>query len=528
MLQAAMNNASLNYGVNASLLDARLSELERVSAWSPRLVSKLEALIASKDPWALFRINPVQFAQERGLAEAEAIDLFLHAARLGLFKIEWHLICPSCADAVESFSSLSRLHSKFNCRMCNLEGAAQLDDYIEVSFTVLPAVRDCSFHHPEALSIEDLCLKYHFHLPAKFSSGGTFPDMLRASDRGMRYLEPLSKISIELKAEPGFITAFDLISNAGFLIVVNGEPADQIQVLKLKLGGSGFEPEQNEVRPGPVRVEVKNRLARRGALMVGQHGPNFFSSWVRPTLPPFLGANRLLNSQTFRKLFGAETLGGDEGIGVRDLALLFTDLKGSTALYERIGDLKAFALVQQHFRYLAKAVQDHDGAVVKTIGDAVMASFNSASDAVAASLEMFKEIEAFNRSQEFREILLKVGVHRGPAIAVTLNERLDYFGQSVNIAARVQGLAGAEEICLTEAVWKAPGVREQLKGLQASPESASLRGVSQSLRVYRVSERTKFASSLKPSKKRQRPVTKKLARLKGGRKAKILKRKGKG
>jgi class 3 adenylate cyclase len=127
--------------------------------------------------------------------------------------------------------------------------------------------------------------------------------------------------------------------------------------------------------------------------------------------------------------------------------------------------------------------------VVKTIGDAVMASFNSPADAVSAALDMLREIEAFNQAHGSREILLKVGVHRGPSIAVTLNERLDYFGQSVNIAARVQGLAEAEEICVTEAVWKAPGVQEQFKDLEVDAEDASLKGISSKMRIYRVSER---------------------------------------
>ena len=70
-----------------------------------------------------------------------------------------------------------------------------------------------------------------------------------------------------------------------------------------------------------------------------------------------------------------ETIKVDGGIGVKDITILFTDLKGSTALYERIGDLKAFSLVHRHFDSLEQVINNHNGAIVKTIGDAVMATF---------------------------------------------------------------------------------------------------------------------------------------------------------
>ena len=170
---------------------------------------------------------------------------------------------------------------------------------------------------------------------------------------------------------------------------------------------------------------------------------------------PFLSGKRLLTTQTFRDLFRSEVIGGNEGIGVKDIALLFTDLKGSTALYDRIGDLNAFALVQQHFEQLQGVTVRHNGAIIKTIGDAVMAAFLNPADAVQAALDMRSEIAAFNERQPDKALILKIGVHKGAAIAVTLNERLDYFGQTVNIAARVQNLADADEIFVSQDVYDA-------------------------------------------------------------------------
>jgi class 3 adenylate cyclase len=204
---------------------------------------------------------------------------------------------------------------------------------------------------------------------------------------------------------------------------------------------------------------------------------------------PYLSGGTLLTRQTFRRLFRSERVDEEEGLGIRQVTFLFTDLKGSTALYERLGDLNAYALVREHFALLDAVVHKHAGAIVKTIGDAVMAAFARPADAVAAALHMLEEIHPFNREHGEAAVILKIGAHCGPSIAVTLNENLDYFGQTVNIAARVQSFAGAGEICLTEALQAAPGVKELLAAHDVSSFDAPLRGVEGQARVYRVAAR---------------------------------------
>lgn len=85
-----------------------------------------------------------------------------------------------------------------------------------------------------------------------------------------------------------------------------------------------------------------------------------------------------------------------------------------------------------------------------------------------------------------RASILKIGAHCGPYIAVTLNDNLDYFGQTVNVAARVQSLADAGEICISEALYSAPGVGDLLSGHAIAVFDAPLRGVEGNASVYRV------------------------------------------
>ena len=204
------------------------------------------------------------------------------------------------------------------------------------------------------------------------------------------------------------------------------------------------------------------------------------------TFDPYLTGKHLLTSQTFKSLFRSEVVGGAQGIAIRDIAILFTDIRGSTALYQRIGDLNAYELVQQHFDWLREATVRHGGAVVKTIGDAVMAAYPDAAHAVAAALEMRAAAERYNQGQPDRPVALKIGIHHGTAIAVTMNDELDYFGQTVNIAARVQGLADAQEICLTDEVIAYPGVQDLLAGYPTERDSAEFRGVGRRMGVVKV------------------------------------------
>ena len=203
----------------------------------------------------------------------------------------------------------------------------------------------------------------------------------------------------------------------------------------------------------------------------------------------FLTAKRLLTNQTFRDIYKAETLDIDQRLKITSLTFLFTDLRASTALYERVGDLVAYDMVRTHFQVLNAVVAAQAGAVVKTIGDAVMATFASPDHAMAAALGMREAMRVLNAQSSGREdLVLKIGLHEGPCLAVSLNDRLDYFGQAVNIAARVQGLATSSSIFATEPVVDYPGVASLLQaaGLTAQSQSHQLRGIAKALTVFEI------------------------------------------
>jgi class 3 adenylate cyclase len=240
------------------------------------------------------------------------------------------------------------------------------------------------------------------------------------------------------------------------------------------------------MRPGPLRISFENRTDRRvlPALWIAADPLHNLMGKRKP----FLTAKRLLTNQTFRDIYRTDTLDVDQRLKITSLTFLFTDLKGSTALYERVGDLVAYDLVRQHFRVLYEIVAAESGAVVKTIGDAVMATFATPDRALAAALRMREEMTRINAERDNDDLLLKIGIHEGPCLAVRFNDSQDYFGQTVNMAARVQGLASSRAIFATKSVVeddKAAKILES-SGLQPLMQRAALRGITDETTVYEI------------------------------------------
>jgi class 3 adenylate cyclase len=422
--------------------------------------------------------------------------------------MEWHLICKMCGQVVDNFRSMSRLHSHYTCTFCSFENDVFLDDYIQVAFTLSPHIRDLIYHHPDRLSPRDFFFKYRLSkgiLP--WSDSESFYELMERLTPLAAYVEPGTTRTVEYEAAPGILFGADMINKTRLMIFFDEAAAPGTQHLKVQLidgrlsgvnpvlvpqrvdlGGVVFNAENAaRLQSGSVRIDVENHMPARGAIWLF-HAPNSVLALKKfNEYEPFLSGKRLLCTRTFRDLFRTEVVQSEEGIGVRDITFMFTDLKGSTALYDQIGDAKAYYLVRQHFDTLGRVIGQNQGAIVKTIGDAVMATFMTSLDAVKAALAILNDIEQFNQGIS-EKLVLKIGLHHGHSIVVTLNDRLDYFGQTVNIASRIQNLAGAGEIYLSEDMYDAPGVNEYLaeRSGELDEQETILKGIGEKMKVYRL------------------------------------------
>ncbi len=470
------------------MTDTPLLAALRQSA-DPKAVDRIEHLVEHGADRDLNRINALAFAAKHNLDPQKTIAAFLHAAQLGLFEMSWNVLCPSCGgvlDASETLKSVDR--DRYHCAFCAAGYEPTLDEIVEVTFTVNPRVRRITAHAPDELSPAE------FYRQMFWSSGVDLPEDLgaRIEDVTLDLVElPAGeKAFLSLQLPPGLIIIFDAVTHATQFIEVQGEPTHERQNLSMVIARGRTPNESLTLRPGPLRLSIENHTDRRVLPGLWVAGPalNDFVNHRRP----FLTAKQLLTNQTFRDIFRADTLNVDQRLKITSLTFLFTDLKGSTELYERVGDLAAFDLVRAHFRVLQDVVASEGGAVVKTIGDAVMATFPTPDRALAAALRMREAMDQLNAEREGQDLLLKIGIHEGPCLAVMLNERQDYFGQTVNIASRVQHLALSQAIFASGSVVTDPSGAAILTNSGVAPiqRLAALRGITDEFEVYELPLRT--------------------------------------
>jgi len=465
-------------------IQAQFSVLRQTA--DPAVADAIASLIDKGEDYQLNRINIMDFSRESGLDEERVISGFLHASRLGLFDLTWNVLCPGCGGVLDAHSTLKSLrHDDYNCALCAAGYEASVDEQVEVAFTVSPRVRRIAAHDPNTLPI------WEYFKQVFWSSGVDFNKESFETLTDEVVLDALElpageKAVLSLQLPAQFIIVFEPVTHSAQFIDVQGEPTRERQQLSLIYNKPHPPTGSITMRPGPLRLSIDNQAGVRvlPTVFIAADALHHLLGNRRP----FLTAKRMLSNQTFRDVFKADNLNVDQRLKITSLTFLFTDLKGSTALYERVGDLAAFDLVRAHFSALLEIIAAEKGAVVKTIGDAVMATFIRPEHALAAGLKMRAAMDRLNAERGSNDLVVKIGIHEGPCLAVMLNERQDYFGQTVNIAARVQSLSTSQEIHITAPVNDAPEVatilaKEAIKPIQ---KQAALRGIADKMVVYEI------------------------------------------
>jgi class 3 adenylate cyclase len=462
-------------------LDSRLDAIGRTQPGLSELLPKLERFVRESPDSELDRVNALRWAKEHGVEEHQALELFLRASAAGVFDLQWVLMCPLCGLYVSTRGALQQLTRHATCAFCRRPVSIALDDTVEVVFTVAAAVRKLE---PRPLGTIEQVRK---HFVAEFYARALIPtplhDRIASSMQISRWLPTGETTTLELNLEPGtyVLCVPHLHAIAHLETSENGTSELAFEVLDGQIVGAA------PLKPGPVKIVVRNRTPKPVLALWGSTSWTKTFDWTGASakFAPQVSAKQLLTNQTFRELYRAEGVGTDGGMQLRSLAILFTDLTASTELYERVGDLKALDLVRRHFEVLQGVIAAEHGAVVKTIGDAVMASFAEPDRALAAAAAMHRQMAKLGASEE---LTLKIGVHVGSCVAIESNQQLDFFGRTVNVAARVQAKAGAGDVVITREVLEHPSAREVAKTqfTSASEERVHLKGIEGEVEVHRL------------------------------------------
>jgi class 3 adenylate cyclase len=443
-------------------------DLQRLAALKQKLIADVESsetpaskvaiaerladFIEHGDDLAVSRIRAYKLADDWNEPRRLVLEVCLRATRAGLLDFQWDLLCPLCRGAQQSGVSLKDIQTDVHCAACQIDFTINFDRYVELTFRPNAAVRRVETH--------SYCVGSPHWTPHVVAQ---------------QLLPPGNERKLNLPLESGNyrLRALEQYGSQDVIVSPEGESSAQVT-----LSDNGWSLDPLHVRER-FSLQLKNETAGEKLFILER------LEWSDQATT----AAEVTALQMFRDLFAAEALRPGEKISVGTLTILFTDLRHSTQLYREIGDATAFGRVMSHFDVVKKAIAEHDGAVVKTIGDAVMAVFRSAADGLLAMLEVQRKLA--DPVDGSSPLTLKAGLNTGPCIAVTLNDRLDYFGSTVNMAARLEGLSTGSDVVISRSVYEDAKVRELIesKGFSAEEFDMSLKGFDEErFELWRVSK----------------------------------------
>jgi class 3 adenylate cyclase len=399
-------------------------------------VDALVGWIRTGDDIDLHRIQIRERARVWRLPEVDLLRTALHATRAGLLDLSWDTICPHCRGLREETGTLADIAAEGHCDVCELDFTTDQAEAIEVTFRVHPSIREIA---NRLYCSAEPATKDHIRVQTTVAAGATQCARPRLS--------------------PGRYTMWAGHRGGWYLDVEAGGP-DRV--------AWADHPEGTIVTAGTEpAVEFANRGTEPEVFTIER------ATWSDDALRPGM----LLSFQEFRDLFSEQYIGADVKLAVGEQTILFTDVVGSTAFYAAQGDPAAFVEIKRHFDEVFDIVRNTRGAIVKTIGDAVMATFVNPVDALRASRAIH---DTFSPTRERSPIRLRISLNTGPCIAVRLNSNVDFFGGTVNVAAKLQTLAESYQIVLSETTYRAAGVADYLA--EQNAELADLRYESKALR----------------------------------------------
>ncbi|HEY0601586.1 MAG TPA: adenylate/guanylate cyclase domain-containing protein, partial [Herpetosiphonaceae bacterium] len=415
------------------------------------LVEQLVDLLTHADDLVVEHLRPYVLADEWGLERRAVLELCLWATRVGLLDFRWDILCPLCRNANESHSTLRDVPAEARCPSCRIDFTTNFDRLVEITFRPNPAIR-----HVELL---EYCI------------GGpqVTPHIV-----AQQILPAGTERTLLLPLEVGRYRAR-----------IPGQPGDQqlraapegAAEWTLRIGDRGWRDGEIVLALRPT-IHIENATSQEQILILER------MAWTDQAVT----AADVTALQLFRDLFAAEALRPGQQIAVGSLTVLFTDLRDSTRLYRQIGDAVAFGRVIDHFDVLRQAIVAQDGVLVKTIGDAVMAIFRRPIAALRAITSAQRTLATLAAGDQ--PFILKAGLHHGPCIAVTLNDRLDYFGTTVNLAARLESLSQGGDVIVSAAALRDPEVAEWLVDPEARLSvhafQAQIKGFDESVELWRI------------------------------------------
>jgi len=413
----------------------KLRENIEASPYEHGLSTKLVEYINTNQEVDLWAMRPIAIARRWGAQTRDVIELFLQAVRSGLLESRWDILCPRCRVSKSTTSNMGELPRGVHCDACNIDFESDFASNVELSFSPSPSVRAVEYGH--------YCR----------SGPGVTPHI-----KSQCLLEPGASKSLPLSLKAGDYRIRTLEAGDEFVLTWNDDIFPKIQVHDQNIEIGGDSPRD--------QIALVNNGNKQRTIVIEE------LNWLGDVLT----AERVTTLQAFRDLFSEQVLRPGDEVSIRNISFLFSDLVGSAQLFSQLGDADAYHIVREHFAELGEIVLRHAGSIVKTSGDGIHAAFLTPDDALRASVEMQRSMPGFNQRLDSDNTSMRIGLHSGSSIAVTLNGVLDYYGAAVNLAARLEGIGEAGYITMSNAFASDPSIEAMLVDYEKHEGEKVLKG----------------------------------------------------
>jgi eukaryotic-like serine/threonine-protein kinase len=413
-------------------LEERLDQLTQRGI-DAELAAKFGEFLSSTPAQELARIRPLALARRLGTDPERTIEACLHAANCGLLAVHWDILCPTCRVSADVKDTLNAIESHARCEVCDLDFDVDFGNSLELIFRAHPELRD--------VDLKTYCIGGPEHLPhvvaqVRVAPGERIDLNLQLGEGAYRLRGPQLPYFVPLE--------IDAIKGAS-----RGE---------VSFAAAIDAPAPTLLRAGRQLVTLQNDYGRELLIRLERTIP----------LKDVLTAATASSMSLFRELFPGEVLRRGQLMNVATVTLVAASLEDPAHLCEVLGDAQAFEVLQGFYRACNDLVKRHKGAVVKQVDDRILAVFDDCEAALNAAVSL---AAATVKCDDGSEIVPRIGVHRGAALATTLNDQLDYFGNSVNRTFRLLNEAGPGEVVLSQEVSADLSVHELLKSRRLPTET---------------------------------------------------------
>lgn len=396
-----------------------LGRMREVGA-NPAAVEALGKTLASAPDQEAARIRPLPLARRLGLPEREMVDACLIGAASGLLVPLWDVICPTCKIPSSIEDSLSAIKAHAFCPACSVGFSVDLANSVELIFRAHPDLRSSE--------IRTYCIGGPAHSPHAAAQL-----VLKDGER-LRFELSLEEGSYELRT-----TRDDW--RVPFRVEIDHGPSRMELCLS-----PGTPPSAPPVlAAGTQSFEIINRAGGERVFRLER---------AAPRSDAFSAADAAIHP-LFRQLFPEQTFREGELISLESISLLITDLHEPEKLYESLGEVEMLGVLHRHLRGLAVLVEEGGGTVLKAQSHGLVEAFPKVSDAIAVGV---KVVSPWADGEGERRLPVTAAVHRGPAMAATVSERIDYFGRTVTRLSSLLRLAGPGQVVASEEVAEEPGI----------------------------------------------------------------------